>query len=262
MLPKWIRKPSIFAFRALSGLSLALSGHKYRPVFVLGHMRSGSSLMAHILASHPDFIGVGETFCNYQTPNDFANLYITTCKILHKPILRRARYIVDQINHNHLVRDEVLRSDVLHSAVIMIRAPQPTLASLMKLGEDPKNILFGFGEKESLAYYLSRLEWLGGIGQILGKRAVVLEYDNLVDRTDYTLAALTAFYGIDRPFRSQYVTHRATARLGDTSNNILAGRVIRTAVNRITINKESLAAAETAYSQCRERLAAAGCAIL
>jgi LPS sulfotransferase NodH len=40
----------------------------YEFVHILSHMRSGSTLLAHLLASHPEIIGYGETHIRYRSP--------------------------------------------------------------------------------------------------------------------------------------------------------------------------------------------------
>ena len=64
----------------------SISCAQYRYVFILAHMRSGSTLLAHLLASHPDFVGAGETKVCYRTPADLPQLILKTCELLHKPI--------------------------------------------------------------------------------------------------------------------------------------------------------------------------------
>ena len=54
-----IKLPFLIPFRAISRLSLLLNRHKYRYIFILGHMRSGSSLLAHILADSSEVAGAG-----------------------------------------------------------------------------------------------------------------------------------------------------------------------------------------------------------
>ena len=81
-----IKLPFLIPFRAISRLSLLLNRHKYRYIFILGHMRSGSSLLAHILADNAEVAGAGESHITYQTPRDLPKLILRTCEVLHRPI--------------------------------------------------------------------------------------------------------------------------------------------------------------------------------
>ena len=238
------------AFRTVSRSYLLLSGRQYRFIFILGHMRSGSTLLSHILASHPDIVGAGEAHITYQTPADLPQLVLKTCEFLHRPILRET-YIVDQINHPY-VTDDVLRSSQIYRCIILIRDPEATIKSTMKM--------LKCEEQAALDVYIRRLETLTGYGQLLGDRALLVQYDDLVDRTEETLAAVTGFLGLDSPLTSTYATHRMTGRVegyGDPSNNIKAGQIIRTQSHELALGRDTTIAAARAYCECQAALLAA-----
>jgi hypothetical protein len=244
-----IARPAAWAgFRTVARTYLMLRRREYRYVFILGHMRSGSTLLAHILASHPDFVSAGETHTAYRAPADLPKLVLNTSELLRRPILRES-YIVDQINHEY-VSDEVLRSEQLYKCLILIREPGATLRSMMDL--------LKCDEKKSLDLYTNRLALLTSYGLLLGGRAMLVNYNDLVDRTNETLAALTYFFELDLPLSPNYVTHRMTARIpgfGDPSNNIKSGRIVRTpARDSLAISNETLSAGLAAFCKCRARL--------
>ena len=82
---------------------------------ILGHMRSGSSLLGGRFSLAIPMLSVPEKRISlYQTPADLPKLVLKTCELLHKPVLRKT-YIVDQINHPY-VSDEVLCFDRATSA--------------------------------------------------------------------------------------------------------------------------------------------------
>ena len=246
MLWNIVKPPAWIAFRMVSRLNLL---REYRYVFILAHMRSGSTLLAHILASHPDFVGAGETKVCYRTPADLPKLILKTCELLHRPILRGS-YIVDQINASRWVTDEVLLSEQIYRRIILLRQPEPTLKSMMRYDDN-------YQEKEALQHYINRLEELARYGSLLRERAFLVEYDNLVDQSDHTLAKLTNFLGLDSPLSATYGIHRMTGRiygLGDNSNNIKVGRIIRTPGHDVTISKDTLTIATRAFHNCRAQL--------
>jgi len=49
-------------------------GQPYRILLILSHMRSGSSLLTHLLNSNPEIIGYGETHIQYASEQDFKKL--------------------------------------------------------------------------------------------------------------------------------------------------------------------------------------------
>jgi hypothetical protein len=242
---KIFREPILSTLRVLSHLNPALRWQEFRYVFVLAHVRSGSSLLAHVLASHPDFVGAGESNIPYRTPADFPMLILRTCWLLRQPVLH-GKYIVDQINHDSKLTDEVLCSQLLHKCVILIRAPESALKSIMNL--------FSCEEGVALESYVNRLNTLARYGMLLRDRALLVEYDDLVDHTEEILAALTRFFGMERAFTSNYNTHHATGRAGDPSDNIRSGRIIRTKGHEYSISAETLNTASHAFRQCREQL--------
>jgi hypothetical protein len=244
-----VKQPLRQTFRAASQFNLMMNKGKYRFIFVLGHMRSGSTLLAHILASHPDIVGAGEMHISYQTPTDLQNLVLKTCEFLHKPFLRES-YIVDQINHEY-VTDQVLLSEKVSKCVILLREPEATLKSLMNLPIKE--------EKQALELYLKRLDALVHYGSVLRGKAMLVDYDDFIDHTDRTLSSLTNFLGLESPLSPNYATHRMTGRVlgyGDPSSNIKAGRIVRTAKHNINVSEETLIAAATIFRNSREQLQA------
>jgi hypothetical protein len=247
MVWKIAKPPARAAFRLLSRACLTLSRRDYRYVFILGHMRSGSTLLAHILASHPDFVGAGEMHVQYDSTADLPKLVLKTCEFLHRPFLHEA-YIVDQINHD-LVTDEVLRSDKVEKCIILMREPEATLKSMLTL----KSLNLRT-EKDAMNIYMKRLGVLAAYGLVLKRRAWLVEYDDLVGRTEETLAGITNFLGVNPPFEPMYNTRRTTRRVGDPSSNILRGRVARTPGHAHPVSDEALSEMRHAFLTCRRQL--------
>jgi len=251
VLPNIVKKAVRAGFRKTVQVHSALQWREYRYVFILGHMRSGSTVLSHILTSHPDFVGAGETHTEYKTPADLPKLIPRTCELLRKIELGDSSYIVDQINHPYLT-DEVLSSPSIYKCIINIRAPEATLRSLMAL--------FGWNEATALECYVSRLAQLSQYGRNLRERAMVVEYDDLVDQSEGTLAALTRFLAVNPPFKSEYSKNKVNGKMGDPSNNIFSGRIIRTKGHERSIGMLTIAGAAKAFRKCQLDLLAAGVA--
>jgi hypothetical protein len=248
-LPSFIKKPLKPIFLKAIQISAALNGEKYRYVFVLSHMRSGSTLLSHILGSHPKFVSAGESHFIHSAPADLQKLVVETCRRLHRVYLRPI-YVVDQINWPN-VTEETLRSPLIYKCIILIRKPDGALKSMINS--------IGMTEKGAFDYYIERLKALVEYGQILKERALLVVYDDLVDQTDGTLTALTDFFEVSPPFDPNYKTLRITGKgWGDVSNNILAGRVIRTQFHNVDIDAEALTLASAAFRNCRQQLLYAG----
>lgn len=210
-------------------------------------MRSGSTLLSHVLANHPDFVGAGETHLRYENEKDLSRLVLRTSELLHRPLLKET-YVVDQINHAYFSK-ELLHSPRLYKCIILIREPCATLKSMMSLSI--------WEEQQAVEIYTRRLEGLAEYGKLLGSRAIVVQYDHLVDQTDHTLASLTKFLHLGTPLTSDYATHRMTNRIsgfGDPSGNIKAGQIIKTTPHAAVLSTNCLEQASIAFHKCLNTL--------
>jgi hypothetical protein len=207
-------------------------------------MRSGSTLLAHILANNPEIAGAGEMHLRYQGESDLRNLVVETCQRLHKPVLTR-RHIVDQINHDY-IDNKVLLSQSVYKGIILIREPTGALKSTMKL--------FDWSETQAAEYYIDRMERLAEYGPCLAKRALLLEYNDLVENTKQTLGAVTTFLNLNMPLSSRYSVHRASHRSGDPSDNLRSGRIVRTPSHQFVLSPNIVSTATKAYRSCQEQL--------
>jgi hypothetical protein len=241
------------AFIGIFRMSAYLNASKHRYVFVLAHMRSGSTLLSHILGSNPEFAYAAETNSIIRTSADLQNLLAETYAGLRK-IRLNATYIVGQVNHA-LITEEVLKSSLVYKCVILIRSPEDTLKSRIETPMSDSQGIPGMSERDALDYYVNRLRELGEYGRILGGRAIIVEYEHLVNHSEQTLAALTDFFDVTQPFETKYKTNRLTRRFRNpASGEIQAGRIVRTKPRRVKITDEALVKAAVAFQDFRKHL--------
>ena len=196
------RAPLGATLRAASKINLLLRPQQFRYVFILAHRRSGSSLLAQILVTHPEFVGAGETHTSYRTPADLPKLIPRTSQLLRKLQLN-GTYIVDKITMDqYLIDDKVLLSPLIQRCLILIRAPDRALRSLMDR--------YSFPQETALNAYANRLEMLVRYGGLLRDRGLLVEYDELLDHPEQTLAKFKRFFDVDQPFTTTYIAHKAT----------------------------------------------------
>jgi hypothetical protein len=231
-------------------LNLAVRPSKFGFVFILASRRAGSTLLSHIITSHPDFIGAGETHTTYSTEADLPKLIPRTSQLLRRLQLK-GKYIVDKITMDeYILDDQLLLSPLIFKCPILIRAPEGALKSFMNW--------YDVRDDVALEVYLSRLETLARYGDVLQKRALLVEYDNLLDHPDETLAALTRFFEVEQLFSGTYATHKATGKVGDASPNIFSRRIIRTRSHNVSISAEVMGNAEEAFQKCKRALLSSG----
>jgi len=194
-------------------------GAEWHYVFILGHMRSGSTLLNHLLMSHPSFVGLGERNSIYRAPGDLERLAMHA-HFEHRLVAPR-KFVIDQINHSRMTPDTALLEADNVSLVFLIREPAQTLNSLFEfLGRH-----YGMSEEEAYQYYVQRLEGLAAIARAVAtpERSLYLTYDDLVRRDHEVRASLTSFFGLDPPLAATYRTFPFTGIRGDPSERIASG---------------------------------------
>jgi hypothetical protein len=235
--------------RLVHGLYYTLPLIHRRPdtLFVLGHMRSGSTLLAHILSSHAQIAGYGETHLSYRNSRDLARLRLHL--FVRQPTARiKQRYVMDKVvNELFEVHTDVLRAPNVR-ALLLLREPGPTIASIRK-------VLTDWTEDQAVEHFVQRSRLMAECARELAGsgRAFALTHDELVHRTDAALTALTRFLGLDTPLSERYSATLTTGEWGwgDTTRRIHAGHVVReggTASAPLTPAAE--AAATAAYDEC------------
>jgi len=248
-LPAIVKSPILKLFHATVRANLVLRPRDYQYVFVLAHMRSGSTVLSHILVSHPGFDGAGETHTFYKTPEDMGKLVPRTCELLRK-LQVSSKYVVDKITMDQYLSDEILALLPIYKGIILFREPEAALKSIVDF--------FKWPQEMALDHYVTRLATLARYGRVLCNRAMVVEYDELIEQPREVLTALTRFFDIDPPFKEVYAKTKVTGKMGDPSSNILTGKIVRTPEHKLQINTDVLAEAVRAVQKCRHELLSAG----
>ena len=216
-------------------------------VLIMGHMRSGSTLLLHILLTNPRLIGCGERNAAYSSHLDLDKLEIAA-RIAQRAPFRRVRYAVDQINHDQFTPSHDFLKDERVLLIFMIRDPPSTIHSILEL----TRTFYGgaWTVAETIDYYCRRLRTLTEYAVDLeGKqKAMALNYEALVDDTPTVLQGLQTFLGLDAKLREQYEIQRFTGKRGDPSEKIRAGRIVRRRLEpRTQIPPDGLERATNAY---------------
>lgn len=237
-----------------SDLLAAATGRRARFVLILGHMRSGGTLVNHLLISHPDLLGCGELNCTYH---ETAMLDQVRWRILrhHQALLHPPRYYVDQIHHSRMTPDPRLLDDPRLRLIFLLRQPGPTLGSLVKvLGP-----LYGKQYEDGPDYYRERVGTLAALaaGLAAPERALALSYESLLDDTAAQLARLTAFLELREPLTDSYREFDFTGRRGDPGPMIHSGRIVRDKVtHEIELTDEVRQRLQDAHDACWAALTA------
>lgn len=201
-------------------------GRPQEYVFILSHMRSGSSLLAHILASNPEILGYGESMTRYSAPRDFDLLALKIAVMLRRmPLKDSKRYLLDKLLHNVLLSPGGMELLISHGVrlIFLLRSPEESLGSLVRS--------LSYTPEQAAQYYVDRLDMLHRYVEHIpqGYPAVALTYHQLVYETDSVLNRLHSVLELHSPLSEQYEILPTTGRrgIGDFSSNIKAGRILR-----------------------------------
>jgi Sulfotransferase family len=119
--------------KQLAGRATALIHPKCRfdrTIFILGHMRCGSTALSHILCSHPQISGYGEAHISYKSRSDIGLLILNQTK--RNSYRQSSTYLFDKILHSRY--DSHNSTDFFESrAIFMIREPIKTIQSIRTL---------------------------------------------------------------------------------------------------------------------------------
>jgi hypothetical protein len=196
-------------------------------VLLFSHMRSHSTLLAHILGSHPEIDGYTELHQHYESPIDLRNM---TRRIEeHTGARRRGRYAFDKLLHNMAIVDgAILRRDDV-KVVFLLRNARDTIPSIIRAGRFDGKILTAGTPEGATHYYVTRLERMDAYSELVGPRAAFVEAEKLISDTDAVLGGLTRFLELETPLSPNYEQFKHTGQrgLGDMGPNILSGRVLR-----------------------------------
>jgi hypothetical protein len=223
-----------------------------RYLFVLGHMRSYSSLLCHILGSHPQVDGYCETHIKYRTRWDLLRLRSRVVRLTGEPL--RGRYVLDKVLHNYPLTSSILRSRNTR-AVVLVRRPVPTVQSIVNMGLHYSDIAW-YRDMDSVAsYYEERLAKLIVLAETLRGRVLFVEAEKLLSQTADVLHGLARVLELDEPLQAHYqrFAHTGQRGFGDPSEAISTGRVNnagREPRTPVPVPPELVARLESAYETC------------
>jgi hypothetical protein len=220
-------------------------------ILILGHIRSGSSLLQHLLISNPQITGFGENHMSYEGFEDFTQLACNTLWCL-RTLRMPETYWVDKIVHlrSFNISERILKDNNVFT-VFMVRDPLASIQSIFKNSTDVLPV--------SIQYYSEMMNELECYGRLIPdkKHGFFLTYDQLLNETDTVLTGLSQYLKLDPPLDDTYDLLPTTGKssYGDWSENIKSGKIVKLPGDHsIKIPDESIAPAAAAYNRCRMTL--------
>jgi hypothetical protein len=218
-------------------------------------MRSGSSLLTHLIASSKEVYAYGETHTTYHCDESFNDL-ICKIRLTLKALIgfKDRKIYLDKVLHNSLLRiDNIsLIKDMNAKIIFLLRSPKDTVNSLIKT--------FSMEPEKAFNYYNHRLNYLNDLTSLTDSypHTYYLNYEDLVEKTDDQLHALTSYLKLKEKINNYYkmLPKAGKGGVGDIGKNIFKGVVIKmpSAENYIGINEKSQTIIESKYIALKKRL--------
>lgn len=254
-------KASMLVTAALSP-KILVSPARY--LLILSHMRSRSSVFSHILGSSDQICGYSELHISYKKPIDFIKMRIKLYSD-RKESFENNDYLLDKVLlDSHVVSPGLLES-VESKAIFLVRRPEDTIRSIMNLGFALNNPSAEWltDPEQAAQYYISRLATLVDYATAMSGRYYFVESESLITRTEQVLLGLTKWLNLDAPLQSEYKRFSNTGKPhhGDPSENIMAGRIMKTDRPKgqradLTLPRDLIETSLAAYEGCTAELIA------
>jgi hypothetical protein len=189
-------------------------------------MRSGSTLLHHLLQTNPAIIGAGESNRIYNSMLDLHRLafwaHYTT-----GALLKWRSFVTDQINHTRQLQSASLLCQPDVHTVFLIREPRGAIGSMVReLGKH-----YDWSLQRSIDYYCERhsalCRLIRELGEVCPRRAFAVTYDCLTTDTTAALKALQRHLALPTKFCESYTPNSYTGSRGDPSQTIRTGAVQR-----------------------------------
>jgi len=223
-------------------------------------MRSGSTLLCHLLCSSGEIIGFGETHTNYYRRSDLAKLLVSVWIQTAKNPLQYENVLDKIVDNQHTLCDAVLK-DQRTRYVFLVREPLASMASLVAMRRQ-----FHQG-KESLQqsvefatnHYANRLTQLAQVAKVVAdpRRCLLVTHQQLLTETPLAFRAMETFLRLRNPLCEDYQVMPTTGRpgIGDPSSNILLGRISRSLPRKhVSLPPQVQTHLESCYQQCLAQL--------
>jgi hypothetical protein len=200
-------------------------------LFILGHMRSGSTLLSHLLCSSDDILGFGECHNNYRRRSDLAKLLMSVRSHTDQNPLKY-RYVLDKIvGTQHTMSASVL-TDRRTRYVFLVREPLASLASIVAMRrhfhpDETAEQVLAF----AIQHYTERLGQLLQSSETIDdpERCLLVTHQQVLNETPTTFKAFESFLELSAPLREEYDITPTTGQpgIGDPFGNIRLGKINR-----------------------------------
>ncbi len=211
-------------------------------IFLLSHMRANTSLISHLLGSHPQICGYYEMHQDYRSAKDLQQQQHILQSSSDCAEKQPDAWLFDKILHNQYafmlnnLSEAVPQRNI--KILLAIRSPEQSIKSIVNLFRRKQNS-HKYGEVSGAArYYLQRVAQLHNF--CLNNKAAYYYFDaDLIRSTpEETLKRLQNWLELNSPLSDKYAIFSLTGkeRAGDSSENMTQGKIITQQNNYADIN--------------------------
>lgn len=242
-------------------LAQANSDYSYdKCVFILAHMRCGSTALSNILCSRTEISGYGEAHVRYEGRSSLGQLALNHMR--RGGWKRRADFMFDKILHNR--HDCAAPPEFTQArAIFMARRPDAAIRSITSLYNRLERDEYRTHDQAAV-YYVKRMQALSGMWNRFPRdRRIGLTHTSLVQDPDAALSLISAHLGFEPPLENRYKSPKAS-RKGGGGDPLTSGKhdsiqknMLRSSepVEPLAISKAMARAAGDAYAGLRNLVA-------
>ncbi|SLN09819.1 hypothetical protein ROJ8625_00105 [Roseivivax jejudonensis] len=180
-------------------------------IFVIAHMRCGSTALSNILCSRSDLSGYGEAHIRYDGPGALGRLVVN--QALRGVWAPAARGLFDKILHD---RHDAAASPEFFAAraIFVARTPSPAIRSIRRLYDRLGRNEYDTDTKAA-DYYVRRLSTISALwDRFAPERRVALTHTALMADPQASLDRISARFALDPPLQNRYDSAAASRRGG------------------------------------------------
>jgi len=217
-------------------------------------MRAYSSLIGHILGSHPQINGYYEMHLSYTSAADLdeqLRLYMQSETLKPGSI-----YLFDKLLHNDYTLDTHILAGSDYRLLMSVRSPESSLKSIIHLFQAKQTEAPYAEPDKATGYYVQRLKSLADFSRENSGQYFYFDAELIKTDSRNLLQALTRWCELTPPLSDRYQTFFLTgkARAGDSSDLISSGKIETSEedYSGVKLEAKHISRAEQAYAEYRE----------
>lgn len=219
-------------------------------------MRACTSLVGHILGSHPQINGYYEMHLSYTDVTALDKQLESYRE--HDALKEGSRYLFDKLLHNDYSLKAEQLGDAQIKLLIALLEPEHTIKSIVNLFARKAIDDLYASPVEAAKYYVARMQTLAEFARNTKQPYFYFDAELLQRAPEKLLPRLSAWLELDTPLSEHYQVFSQTGkpRKGDSSERIHSGRIDRTPTTyaHIVVPEEVLRDAQVVYRECRQAI--------